>query len=470
MQYPGPRGATYLLTGLLALALAADLLWMPVQVSDSLGEILDARHSPSAWASFLDTFGTDAYLRPFRIAQIKLLYDAAGGTHYWLVYRGFHAVLIGAALFLFVRVLRVTTTADFVAAAFGTAVLVGLHTFRGTVREAFPINHFLEIVVACLLILNLARTRGGIWVDATAALVFVMAALTLESGLLVWVVAAAAWAVGWRGISTRGLVAMTLLLAGYAYLRFGYLSTGLPSVTERSSGFLLDVLERDELERRFAAQPLPFYAYNVATSALSVLFSEPQHGVFEAVSAWVRHRPMGRVLLPVISSLVTTGLVIWSVVHRLRGPRHLDDTGRLILVFAAVLGANAVLSFAYTKDEIMSVAGVFYALAAFGAARDVVQKGGRLPFASTAVCAVALCGLATAWSVQAAGVHYVLRSQAIKHQIDWVQLPGRWQRERQWPTDPGEERLVRQLWRDALRMKLPNTRVAPEWPDRVWTE
>jgi len=31
--------------------------------------------------------------------------------------------------------------------------------------------------------------------------------------------------------------------------------------------------------------------------------------------------------------------------------------------------ANAVLSFAYTKDEVMSTAGIFYALAAFGGMR-----------------------------------------------------------------------------------------------------
>ena len=46
-------------------------------------------------------------------------------------------------------------------------------------------------------------------------------------------------------------------------------------------------------------------------------------------------------------------------------------------------------------------------------------------------CAVLLCALAIGWSVRAAGVHFVLRSQAIKHQIDWVELPGRWERDNQ---------------------------------------
>lgn len=61
-------------------------------------------------------------------------------------------------MWLFVRVLGVSSAADFAAAAFVLVVLVGLHTFRGTVQEAFPINHFLEIVVLCLVTLNLGAS------------------------------------------------------------------------------------------------------------------------------------------------------------------------------------------------------------------------------------------------------------------------------------------------------------------------
>ena len=160
MLRPSPRAAAYGLASLVALVLACDLLWMPVQVSDSLGELLEAQRSPSARASFEANLGSAGYLRPLRIAQIKVLYDAAQGSHYWLVFRGLHALLIGVALFLFTRVLRVSTRTDFAAAAFALVTLTGLHTFRGTVQEAFPINHFLEMLVCCLLALNLARSRG----------------------------------------------------------------------------------------------------------------------------------------------------------------------------------------------------------------------------------------------------------------------------------------------------------------------
>jgi hypothetical protein len=130
-----------------------------------------------------------------------------------------------------------------------------------------------------------------------------------------------------------------------------------------------------------------------------------------------------------------------------------------------------VLSFAYTKDEIMSVAGAFLALAAYGAVREALTLGVTLrPLAATG-CAVLLCALATGWSVRAAGVHYVLRSQAVKHQIDWVELPGRWQRDGSWPTNAAEQQIIWQLRSDAVQFALPNTRVGwPEWPDRLWPE
>lgn len=471
MSYVRPRGAVYALACLFALALACDLLWMPVQVSDSVGEILDARQSPSAWASFTDAIGSEAYLRPLRIAQIKVLFDLSGGRHFWLVYRGFHALLLVAAILLFTRALRVRTAVDFSAGAVALVILIGLNTFRGTVQEAFPINHFLEIVVFCLVVLNLAQSRGGVWVDLGAALTFAAAALTLESGLLVWLVAITAWAVGWRGISVRGLALMTMLLVGYGYLRFAYLATGVPSLTERSSGYLFEVLEREELQRRFGSQPLWFYAYNVLASAGSVLFAEPRNGVFEATAAWLNDRPLRRELLPVVTSVVTTGIIAWIAIRHLARRQPIQDTARVIVMFVVVLAANAALSFAYTKDEIMSVAGVFYALAAFGAMREIMTMSSGARFAVGGLGALLLCALAIGWSVRAAGVHYVLRSQAIKHQIDWVELPGRWHREKRWPTDPAEEQLILRLQADAIHIKLPNTRVGrPDWPDRLWIE
>lgn len=470
MQQLAPRRAAYVLGSLFALALACDLLWMPIQVYDSLGEILEAQRSESPWMSFTDTLGASAYLRPFRIAQIKLLFDASRGGYYWLMFRGFHALLLVAAIWLFVRTLRISTSLDFAAASFAMVVLIGSHTFRGVVQEAFPINHFLEIVVACLVTINLARSRGGAGVDILAIIIFVAAALTLESGLLVWVVAASAWAVGWRGISARGITVMTVCLAGYMYLRFGYFSTGVPGVSERSSGYLLEMLDPDEIVARFGASPYWFYGYNVLASLGSVLFAEPQAGVFETIGGWLNDRPLVQTLLPVVSSVLTTALVAW-VAYRHARTRTFDDTARFLLVFIAVLGANAVMSFAYTKDEIVSPAGVFYALATFGVVRWSLLVTERWRPLARSLAVLFLCTLAVFWTVRSVGVHFKLRSQAAKHQLDWTLLPYNWQRLGLWPDDPAAQNLILQLRRNAIDMHVPNTRAGgPRWPSRLWPE
>ena len=469
MLRPSPRAATYGLAALFALALMSDLLWMPIQVDDSLGELIEAQRSPSVWASFEGSLGGAAYLRPLRIAQIKALFDLAQDRNHWLVVRGFHALLIGLAVFLFTRVLRVSTLTDFAAAAFALVTLTGLHTFRGTIQEAFPINHFLEMLVCCLLVLNLARSRGGIWVDGCAALVFAVAALTLESGLVVWVVAASAWAVGWRGISTRGVALMTVLLLGYVCLRLVSLSSGLPTLSERSSGFGLAVLNPDELQQRFGSHPLVFYSYNVATSVMSVLFSEPQAGVFEAVRAWLDDRVLPRVVVPVVTSAVTTGLIVWATARRAVNRHALDDTARFIIVAVAVIGANAALSFSYTKNDILSIAGAFYALAAYGAIRDGLLTAPAMHRTARIAFTLLLCLLSVGWTIRSTGGHYLLRLQAFRHQADWTALPGLWQRNGRWPRDLAEQRLIHQLRGDAVGLVLPNTRVGdPQWPVQIW--
>src|SRR5262245_52098626 len=90
-----PRAIAYVIAGMLALGLSYELLRVPVRVAGSLFEIIDAQEAPSVWASFTDQIGGAAYLRPLRIAQIKILFDLSDGNH-WLVYRGFHALLLTA--------------------------------------------------------------------------------------------------------------------------------------------------------------------------------------------------------------------------------------------------------------------------------------------------------------------------------------------------------------------------------------
>lgn len=463
------RTWAYLLALTCAGALAYDLLRMPVQVFDALEEMLAAQRSASIVDTFWSAAYNAAYLRPLRIVQIKVIFDAAQG-HYWLAFRGVHALTMVACLLLFTRALRVRTVADLCAAAFALTVVVGLHTFRSTVQEAFPINHFLEIAVMALAVLNLAQARPRPIVDVIALVTFVVASLTLESGLLVWVVAVTAWLLGMRGVSTRGVVAMTVLLAGYFVLRFGVLAVGTPGLIERSSGYLFGVLEPAELERQFGDRLVVFYAYNVVSSALSVLASEPQSGVFVTVGAWMNERLTAGLALTFLSSLATTALIAVAAVMVLRRYRSSDASDRLILLFAVVLAANATLSYAYTKDDIMSVSGMFYGLAAYAAIRLLAARVGPTQRLVAATLTTVILVTGMAWSVRSLGIHHVARTYAFKTRNDWASQPGNWKRSGRWPDDPRSQQLITTLRNDALSMPTPNPHFEPRWMARIWGE
>ena len=465
------RVAVLALAAVLAVAIAYDLWRMPVQVTDSLMEILDAQASPSIAQSFRNAVGTTAYLRPLRIAQIKALFDLAQGRYYHLAYRGFHALLIVLLIWLFVRALPIESPLDAVAAAVALTVLTGLNTFLGFVREAFPINHFLEIAVLVLLALNLTLSNGaspqagsrGWLIDLLAGLTFAVAALTLESGVLVWVVIAAAWTVGLRGVSTRGLILVTALLAGYFLLRFWYLDTGLPSLAERSSGFLFERLDPSELQRRFGDRRVVFYAYNVVASLLSVLLSEPHDGLFVATRTWRGGDVHPYTYLTVLSSLALTVVMAWTAFRWWRRGSPLGRSGRLAIVAAAIVVANAVLSFSYTKDDIIAVAGVFYAIAAFTAIRAALEYAQTGGFARALLVSAALLLLASAWAMRSSGVHHVMNEHAFRARNDWAETPLRWRREGRWPKEPDRLALVERLRNDALDAEIPNPQIVPEW-------
>ncbi len=480
----GPRTAAYVIAGIIALSFAHDLMRKPIQVSDSLQELIDVQQSPSLWATFVAHFPRGPFLRPLKQVQTKVLFDGAAG-HYWLVFRGFHALLIAATLLLFTRALRVRTWADAAAAIFALTVLTGLHTFRGLVREAFPINLYLESVLGCLVVLNLAQSRGSVWTDVAAAVTFVIASLTVESGVLVWVVVVAAWACGLRGVTWRGVSAVTLLLVAYLGARFA-LSIATPGLdVGRDSGFGTRMLETGELARRFGANPIWFYLYNVGTSILSVLFSDPDRGVFHTVRTWLQGEMPARLYLPVVTSTITTTLIVFVSVARWRhrAPTVPASSLQLLTIFAVVLIANAVFSYAYTKHEIISVAGAFYAFAAYVAVRYAIDIGGRDvgsaglnasgsqigAFARVALC-VLLGVLAFAWAFRSAGVHHMLQTQAFRERLEWARLDPERIAERGYPSDAQARALTAQLRRDALDLRLANTNEVPAWADDWWGE
>jgi hypothetical protein len=458
------RLPVFLMAVVFTMAFGYDLARLPVQVHDSLGDIQEERLAPSVWGAFLAPLHQNGYLRPLKAAQIRLVFDLSRG-HYTLAYRAVHVLLFSMSIWAFVWVLRVGTWEEAAAAGFALTVFLGLHTFSNLLREAYPINHYLEVLLFSLVALGLAQSTWRVRNDVLVALLFVAGSLVVESGLLIWVVVVAARLSGMKGVSWRGTALLTAVLGAYLGLRFFVFGNGVPMITERSTGYFLDVLEREDLVHRFGANPMPLYAYNVVASLMTVLFSEPRAGQLVATSQYLDGGLQPWTVVALVSSVATTGLIGMAAIQAFRAPAPLDDRARLFLVFAIVLGANAVLSYAYTKGDIVSVAGAFYALAAYAAVSRVLAWGApRARMSSAIVCALLVLA-STGWAIRTAGLHYSLRYHAFKVRNDWVSDV-----DAKWLTDPGARAVTERLRRDALEKRVVAPRFFPRWEERWFEE
>ncbi len=475
-----------------ALVIGGGLSWcrvhMPLTVHDGVAPILQAQRSPSAWATFVAGLSQQGYLRPLRMAQIKIAFDLAGG-HELGVYTAIHCALTLAACALFATLLAPATLVELVAAVLAITIFIGHHSFFMLVGEGYPINHFLEIVVLALFVAALAKrgtgrdqpagtsgvarpprsgdggvepavpvSDGSWWADALALVALVAALLTLESGVLVWVVLVAARTLGWRGISKRCVVLATIAVVAFFIWRLGVLHVGGPGLSERSSGMWLRRLERDELMARFSSNPLPFYAYNVASAVATVLFSEPRVGVFVLVAEWLKDDVQPWMIMHVLSSAVVTVVIAAVAVPAIRRAcrRQGSDRDRLICLGLVMVIANAALSYGYLKDEILSVGAAFYAAAAYAALSACGDRLTRAGNARLALVAVPVLFVAsTLWTVRAVGTFYGLRSFAEKTKDDWIAFS----LERELPADAAyaqSRQLFDRLRWANLQVRVPN--------------
>lgn len=448
-----------------ALGIGYFLARMPLQISENLGSLLEFQTS-SLRQQVIGHLNSAGYMRPLMWGQQKLLFDLANG-HYFATYRIFHVAQFLALAVLFVRLLDVRTARDVALVPFGLVVLGGMHTFDGTVREAFPVNHFMTILVCCLLAVNLSRSRGGWWIDAAAVALFAYALFTVETGVLVGVCLAGAYLLGLRGVSARGVLGAAGVLAVYLYLRFGPFDVGTPGLLDRSSGFGFSVREPSDLIRMFGDQPLWFYAYNVVCSILTVLWSEPRAGVWVFTRSLLAGSVPPWLIINFVSSTLATLLLARFVFARAPAWRRRDfeDADRLVLLFSIVLLVNAGMSYPYTKDVIMSPAGAFYAVAVFIGARHALHAIDRRRLHGWVAGAVAVALLATsaAWSMRALGLAYAMRYTAFTNRNEWATGAKRMDRARPGWRDPASLALVGKLRTEALAMPVPNPYFAQRW-------
>jgi hypothetical protein len=278
----------------------------------------------------------------------------------------------------------------------------------------------------------------------------------------------AGWLAGFRGISKWGVLAVLVLTAVYFYLRFALLSVGTPGMIERPSGFGFSVVEPTELVARFGTRPYVFYAYNVACSFVSLLLSEPRGGVWRGLRILSEGEIPPWLIVNLVSSVgvsLLSGWFAWGAFRRWRRGET-EHADRLALVALAVIAGNAAMSFAYTKDAIMSVGGVLFAVLAYAAVRGLIERAGEWRLRTQTAVSVLVLALSGAWAVRAFTLPHVLREDAFRVRNEWATLDP-WLRGQHIDVrSPDRRRLVEALREHALIMEVPHPNlVRPDYVD-----
>ena len=454
---------SYAYAALVAVGVAYFLLDLPIQVSDCYGNMVKAAKGTLSQL-VASEFHQQSYLRPLGWAQIRILLDLSQGRYFeW--FRWWHAVQIVLLFVLFLRLVRPRTLASAAVVPLGMAALIGMHTFAGTVRESMPVNMFLMVLICAFAATDLALGPPRLWRSIAAALLLVFATLSVESGILVAVVFVAAYLVGARGVSRVGVAMQVLLVIGYLVLRFGILHIGSPGLEERTSGFGFSRLDPSALIEKFGTHPLPFYAYNIASSLLSIVVSEPREGVWVATRDFLRGDTRVFQVFNIVASALGSALIVRYIWRRRREwlARRFDRSDQLVFIFLAMAGANATVSFAYTKDMILATAGGFYAAALTVAARDFIESMSGLSLARAIAPMLFLVLLSTTWALRAVNAHMGLRIAAVKVRTEWAYVDSWLKENPEVLSEPGAAEMKRHLQDDAVRIHPLRPKLAGRW-------
>jgi hypothetical protein len=456
---PRWRAASYAFALLVALGLGYFICKMPLQVSDDVSNMMKVHDLDLRGIYVSEIHPGLVYLRPMIMFVINFAFELgrAAGGRYFETFKTFHVLQVVAVLLLFVRPLKVRTAWEFAVSCLAVTAVVGMHTFFGTIYEAYPINAYMTILICCMLAVNLVDGPPTPWRQIAAVALFAFAVLTIETGVLVLVCFVVGYAVGFRGVSLRGLAACAGALAFYLALRFVLLSGHMPGLEERSSGFGFKGRDPAELIRMFGDHRLPFYLYNVASSVLTIPFAEPRAGVWRFVRALVQGSLSPPLVLYVVTSTVSS-LLIASFIWRRRHAwlrRQWDHHDRLVLIALAVIVGNGVMSFPYTKDVIVSPAGLLYPLALFAAVRDLPEAAQRGIARRLTPYVLALLSLG--WALRAVAVPYGLWETAYRYQHQWVHID-EWLVDQKLEYKPPQLQVIGRLRDQALRMPVPNPR------------
>ena len=370
---------------------------------------MSAASDTRSWREVLsDSLTKSVEYRPFLDIFTRLGYQLAGlnlGIYQALVLFEFALILLALA-----SMFRPEGWARVSAAILALSVAVGLHTSR-ILFLFVPLNAYatsMLIVLAVTLLFMTPRLRGHELVLLPLTLAGL---LWLELAILIVPLALVAWLMKAPGATWRSVAASVGGLAIYLIARLGFapsLGTGSPE-----TGFGFSSISPAESAARFGDAPWVLWLYNVGSTVLTVLASEPRAGRFQFVHAFTLDNVPVWMWLHIASSVVTTVVVAAG----LAGIRTRPYRDQLLAAFGCVLivGGSA-LAFLYTRDRIGLPAGIGYAMLVYVTVSALVERvrPGRVRLAVALVTVLGLC-----WSIRSAEMFVALRDTAWDYRQEW---------------------------------------------------
>jgi hypothetical protein len=378
--------------------------WSYVDTAINLSAAGDTR----SWHEVIsDSLTKSVEYRPFLDAFTRLAYqlvDLNLGVYHAIVVIEFALILLALALMF-----RPDGPPRATAAVLALSVAVGLHTSR-VLFLFVPLNAYatsMMLVLAGAVSLMSPRLRGYEWVLLPLTLVGL---LWLELAVLIVPLTIVAWWMKAPGTTWRSVAAAAGGLTIYLVARWGFapsLGIGSPE-----TGFGFSSISPAESAARFGDAPWVLWLYNIGSTVLTVLASEPRAGRFQFVQAFTLDTVPAWMWLHVLSSAATT-VVVAAGLAFVRTRPHRD---RLIAALGGVLivGGSA-LAFLYTRDRIGLPAGIGYAMLVYVAVSTLLELAReRRPLVFGLVALLVLC-----WSVRSAEVYVALRDMAWEHRLEW---------------------------------------------------
>lgn len=403
-------------------------------------------------ATWQTAFGSGVEYRPVVIVATKAAY-AVGGLHLWF-YKALVLLEFMAVLWTLLVLWRPHGWKQQTAAFVAAACVVGLHTSR-VLFLFLPLNGgTLSIILMLLAILIVVEPAGRRLQWLLLPLTF-GSLLLLEYGILIVPVVIVAWWMSAPGVSRRGVlaaVAGVLLYAGTRRL----LGASVGELVSPESGLGFDDVSPQQIKAIFSHAPWLFWMYNVASSLLTVLVSEPRGGKFKFINAALRGTVAPWQWLHLCSSIATSAVIIGVLIVRRAWPpreRVLAAAGVVLLLGGSALG------FLYTRDRIALPAGFGYAILVYLALSAMLERvsiaswRGRL-----AVALVAVLGVCWTWRCGEAG--FQLRDRAWSYFLEWTV--------RYHPEEP-ETRLVHDIRTQVITRRPPDPRRDARWT-YLWFE